>query len=426
MKLFAYLLAAQCQMSLAQYLGGQGDYSTQRTVDTTADAEVAPLPPRRDLHLYSSLGCYGDSPFSRALPIFKGVGKKTGECATLCAAEGYYYFGTQYGLECWCGGTNPLDRGYARHGPSNNCDCESQTNKGININCVYRNWPDQKDTRNLPELNILVPESGAIGAKVNMLYSKEGGENTWSSTNVKGQIKSWPSGHCLSMKAEGGETNLVLASCKETPDQYFELTTDCEGIICDPAQEGMGFTAMCVDGAEGECEDGKIWNFDVQSYAQRTAINSCSAVKNRDSDAPSGLYKLAGYTVDSYCDFNDDDRFRSKQNSAYCLTSSTKDGQRTFLKKCSGSNQMKFVISEEGHIYLKDNGNSCLYVQGSDNGAPIYSGPCGTGNNFKWDITHAGEVKARGSNYCLDIAGGRMTNGVILLWSCHGGLNQKW
>ena len=429
MKLFVYLLAVQCHISLADYGPGYtGDYSTERVAGTSDVEEVAPLPPRRDLHLYSYVGCFGDSE-SRALPVHLGTTKKTGECASLCASQGYYYFGIQWTRECFCGGTNPLDRSFARYGPSNGCNCEND-NVGAWVNCVFRNWPDQKDSRALPELNVLEPESTALGAKVNLVYSKEGGDHSWSSTDVKGQIKSWPSGHCLSMKAENGETNLVLASCKETPDQYFELSTDCDGVICDPLQSGMGYTAMCADGTEDECVDGKIWNFEVQSYAQRTGVNSCSAVRNRDPDAPSGLYQLNGYSTESYCDFNtDDDRFRSMANAAYCLDlpNGNSDGARTVLNKCDGSVGMQFQISEEGHIYEKKNPNNCLYVTAATYGAPIYSGTCGTGNMYKWDIEHSGRVKIRGTDFCLDVAGGRMeSNGTILLWACHGGLNQKW
>lgn len=77
------------------------------------------------------IGCFRDNQGgARDLPVRKGSGRMSqNECKKACA--NYKYFGRQWTEECWCGNSYPAQ------GASNQCKCNSSTNLGGNVNCVY-------------------------------------------------------------------------------------------------------------------------------------------------------------------------------------------------------------------------------------------------------------------------------------------------
>merc|ERR1711957_1088938 len=57
------------------------------------------------------------------------------KCSEECNDNFYDLFGVQYDMECWCGRTN-VDDPY-KHGYSTGCDCDSLTNIGMNLFCLF-------------------------------------------------------------------------------------------------------------------------------------------------------------------------------------------------------------------------------------------------------------------------------------------------
>lgn len=85
-------------------------------------------------HIY--LGCYADENEDRALPNRLEDGDGSIEkCSEECNDNFYDLFGVQFDMECWCGRTN-VDDPY-KHGYSTGCDCDSLTNIGMNLFCLF-------------------------------------------------------------------------------------------------------------------------------------------------------------------------------------------------------------------------------------------------------------------------------------------------
>jgi endo-1,4-beta-xylanase len=64
---------------------------------------------------------------------------------------------------------------------------------------------------------------------------------------------------------------------------------------------------------------------------------------------------------------------------------------------------------------------------GSANGTAAIIWTCHGGANQRWNLNANGSVTNVQSGLCLDVSGFSTSNGALVhLWTCHGGSNQQW
>lgn len=112
------------------------------------------------------------------------------------------------------------------------------------------------------------------------------------------------------------------------------------------------------------------------------------------------------------------------------------DGAPIIAWDCHAGDNQKFQL-QDGRLRLGYS-DYCAAVDSRNQGAPLVLRRCdwsANGNALqniaRWNNWHIGH----NTGYCLDLAGGlggawwaRLSGGVqpVVLWSCHGGDNQKW
>jgi len=121
---------------------------------------------------------------------------------------------------------------------------------------------------------------------------------------------------------------------------------------------------------------------------------------------------------------------RSRLDASKCLTvqnGNIADGTRTELQPCDGRSSQQFtVVPSDGTIRIGS--NFCLDASDDRavNGDPIIVWTCHGGRNQKWRTTDASEIRGLG-NMCVDVSDALAKDGQpIILWKCHGESNQKW
>lgn len=85
-------------------------------------------------------------------------------------------------------------------------------------------------------------------------------------------------------------------------------------------------------------------------------------------------------------------------------------------------------VQAQGAPIVNKGGTYCIDAEGGVHaGAKIIAWNCHGGWNQQFMLTSrtGGELKVRGTNYCVDIPGGD-TSKDLVLWTCNGGWNQKW
>lgn len=386
------------------------------------------VPVQRTQSLYTFQGCYQDHA-TRAMQV-RVIGSKASDemCYEKCKSMGYHYFAVQYYRECFCHGTDPLDRAWDRYGKKHDCTCENPTFVGGWSNCVYRIWPDTT-TAYLPEAACLTPASKAEGAEISVDYCAAGGLNVYN-YNAEKQVQHAATEKCLEMRITDRKMRLHLATCNNNEDaQKFDVLNDCEGGNCDGSRSGNGFWGECP--VDGDCALGKIWNHDIGSIANKINVAKCKDVQALDPNAQNSQYNVDGHDGDVvYCDFNTDYRVRSQANTGYCLNWS----QNSPLKIYScGTHSwgIKLNIRESGMFKAYGlNHDHCFYVDGYGIG-PIKIAPClnrELTEYFQWTVNSLGQITPKNApNMCMDIQGGSVYNGAMIqLYPCHGGLNQRW
>ncbi|MCB4766325.1 MAG: RICIN domain-containing protein, partial [Sulfurovum sp.] len=109
----------------------------------------------------------------------------------------------------------------------------------------------------------------------------------------------------------------------------------------------------------------------------------------------------------------------------------TKVGNYAKRQTCNDSNtqqNLEYSINRLKNPRLKNpSSNQCLTVQSHDNGSKIVFAPCQDDNqeqNFSYHSDTHKFVHTVFSNKCLDVHGGNRTD--LILWRCHGGINQKF
>lgn len=394
---------------------------------SSAGQEPNPVAKNRVQSLYTFQGCYEDRS-ERAMThrIYGPIPVE--ECMEKCVALGYHYFGLQYTMNCWCSGQDKNDRGFARYGKkSDGCSCDSKSNVGGWLNCVYRAWPKQSSSY-LPETACMTPSSEEKGAEIDISHCGSGGLNVYYYTN-KNEVKH-SSNLCVEMKVIGNKMRLVLNSCNGKDNQKFEVMNDCTNGVCGSAI-GSGFSGECS--LKGDCKDAKIWNYDVTEAGSHINVASCSNVKALDSNAPNGQYNFDGHDGDyTFCDYNGDRRIKTQMDSNFCLVWYVYSGWPTVRACNTFTSYNKFAIRANGIV--KAYGihiDKCLYVDSYSNGQEVKQGPCLNIQHeikFQWYIDNFGHIKPKGAPHmCMDIVGGSVYNlPKIVIWGCHGGLNQRW
>ncbi|KAF7440239.1 hypothetical protein PC9H_000583 [Pleurotus ostreatus] len=91
--------------------------STSSATPTSSSGSAAPTSTSLS---YAPLGCYVDPGDARVLNggMTSSSSQTVAGCASSCAAQGFAYFGTEYGSECWCGSAI---RAGASTAPSSDC-----------------------------------------------------------------------------------------------------------------------------------------------------------------------------------------------------------------------------------------------------------------------------------------------------------------
>ncbi|MCB4779032.1 MAG: ricin-type beta-trefoil lectin domain protein [Sulfurovum sp.] len=105
----------------------------------------------------------------------------------------------------------------------------------------------------------------------------------------------------------------------------------------------------------------------------------------------------------------------------------TKVGNYAKRQTCNDSNNNQSLTYTENYRLRDPLTNQCLMVRSHDNGSKIVFAPCQDDNqeqNFFYRRATRKFVHTTFSNKCLDIHGGNRTD--LILWSCHGGVNQQF
>ena len=89
---------------------------------------------------------------------------------------------------------------------------------------------------------------------------------------------------------------------------------------------------------------------------------------------------------------------------------------------CSGAASERWIIDARGAVHSGADPTQCLTNSGG-----LRLAPCDLANGAQtFDLSQAQTLKQGGS--CVDLAGGSMSDGTgyVVMYSCHGGGNQKW
>ncbi|KAF9495858.1 hypothetical protein BDN71DRAFT_1390602 [Pleurotus eryngii] len=113
----AYVDSACTLISLLAAVVTPPSSTSSSTTPTSSSGSAAPTSTSL---FYAPLGCYVDPGDARVLNggMTSSSSQTVAGCASSCAAQGFAYFGTEYGSECWCGSAI---RAGASTAPSSDC-----------------------------------------------------------------------------------------------------------------------------------------------------------------------------------------------------------------------------------------------------------------------------------------------------------------
>jgi len=117
------------------------------------------------------IGCFADENDDRALPNRQTDGDGSIEaCSEACTDNFYNLFGLQFDMECWCGRAN-VDDPY-KHGASNECDCDSLVNIGMNVFCLFAiGKPEPTSLPTFSSIPSAVPSLSAVPSIISAVPS---------------------------------------------------------------------------------------------------------------------------------------------------------------------------------------------------------------------------------------------------------------
>ncbi|MFI6025394.1 ThuA domain-containing protein [Amycolatopsis magusensis] len=97
------------------------------------------------------------------------------------------------------------------------------------------------------------------------------------------------------------------------------------------------------------------------------------------------------------------------------------DGTKVQLWSCTGGTNQQWT--REGGTWRTL--GKCLSVAGSTDGSPVQLSACNGGGAQNWAAQSDGTLRSGGK--CLDANGGSTADGTqLIIWTCHGGTNQRW
>ncbi|GAB3444746.1 ThuA domain-containing protein [Actinophytocola sediminis] len=102
---------------------------------------------------------------------------------------------------------------------------------------------------------------------------------------------------------------------------------------------------------------------------------------------------------------------------------SAADGTRVQLWSCNGGTNQQWTRTGNTLRSL----GKCLTAAGTGDGAAVQLSTCTGAGSQNWAQQANGSLVNSGSGKCLDANGGSSANGTqLIIWSCHGGANQRW
>lgn len=111
---------------------------------------------------------------------------------------------------------------------------------------------------------------------------------------------------------------------------------------------------------------------------------------------------------------------------------SANDGANVVGWSYHGGNNQLFNFIKYGSEYkiIARNSGKCIRPQSTGQGAKLIQNLCNGSGLEKWQVITSSPgviLKNSQTGYVADLAGGSLTPGTsILIWSSHGGANQKW
>jgi type 1 glutamine amidotransferase len=103
---------------------------------------------------------------------------------------------------------------------------------------------------------------------------------------------------------------------------------------------------------------------------------------------------------------------------------STADGTKIQLWTCNGQPNQQWTVGSDNTIRSL---GKCMAVNATANATPVQLRTCTGGGGQQWTSGANGALVNAQSGRCLDANGGSSADGTqLIIWSCHGGTNQRW
>ncbi|HVK21996.1 MAG TPA: ricin-type beta-trefoil lectin domain protein [Actinokineospora sp.] len=244
-------------------------------------------------------------------------------------------------------------------------------------------------TSTATETTAISPSVAAYGTAIYRVSSPYGCGTTKPATQVTGSINS--KGGCVSVAATAGSI-AAPAKCDGSATQKFTLTsagTLRNGGNCLASTGGSG-TAVQAAVCNATLTT-QQWSYTATGNIKNTSNNLCLDIRGG----------VTGTRFDSFT----------------CGTSQANQVFQLPVSQPTGGLHVNTTTSGEG---------TCLTAQGgaTADGTNVLSSTCDASASQNWVVPGDGTVRLAGK--CLDNAGSGGAGTGLVLWTCHGGTNQKW
>jgi type 1 glutamine amidotransferase len=103
---------------------------------------------------------------------------------------------------------------------------------------------------------------------------------------------------------------------------------------------------------------------------------------------------------------------------------STTDGTKIQLWTCNSGPNQQWTVGSDGTIRAL---GKCMALNGTANATPVQLRTCNGSGGQQWTSGANSALVNPQSGRCLDANGGSSADGTqLIIWSCHGGTNQRW
>lgn len=205
-------------------------------------------------------------------------------------------------------------------------------------------------------------------------------------------------GRRADFSAKNSEVNIAA------PGVSVKSTTNSGGYA---SWDGTSMAAPHVSGVAARVWSIMPW---LTSTELRSFLNSAAQYESL-SYTGAGLVNTGFYTI-------------MLQRSGKCLDN--RNGSSPKLYTCSSFSNQMFTYEYFNKMIVGSDGK-CLRSGGNSNGASVTLVTCNKDDSTQhW--TYTSKQFKNGGGYCLDNHGAYQyqDNGLVHLWTCHGGTNQKW